>query len=178
MAGGMEANKNKFIEDWGSARETLEQNFRWTRRNFALIGLFGIALPVLVYKGIVKEFVISISLPPFLVSYVIFEWKLLRETEVCMFGLWCSYVVQENVCQNMQDEDAGRPYRKFIDLFWPKLAISVKFKNHGDKLTRCEKETILMIHDSGKSILMTRGEVQEGAKEMIVCLKILGGASR
>ncbi|KAJ6331757.1 hypothetical protein OIU76_010190, partial [Salix suchowensis] len=52
MAGGMEANKNKFIEDWGSARETLEQNFRWTRRNFALIGLFGIALPVLVYKGI------------------------------------------------------------------------------------------------------------------------------
>ncbi|KAJ6407973.1 hypothetical protein OIU84_011308 [Salix udensis] len=73
MAGGMEANKNKFIEDWGSARETLEQNFRWTRRNFALIGLFGIALPVLVYKGIVKEFVISISLPPFLVSYVIFE---------------------------------------------------------------------------------------------------------
>lgn len=67
----MEANKNKFIEDWGSARETLEQNFRWTRRNFALIGLFGIAVPILVYKGIVKEF-------------------------------------------NMQDEDAGRPYRKFI----------------------------------------------------------------
>ncbi|KAJ6992737.1 hypothetical protein NC653_015974 [Populus alba x Populus x berolinensis] len=71
MGGGMEANKNKFIEDWGSARETLEQNFRWTRRNFALIGIFGIAVPILVYKGIVKEF-------------------------------------------NMQDEDAGRPYRKFI----------------------------------------------------------------
>lgn len=65
MGGGMEANKNKFIEDWGSARETLEQNFRWTRRNFALIGLFGIAVPILVYKGIVKEFVISINLPPF-----------------------------------------------------------------------------------------------------------------
>jgi hypothetical protein len=73
MGGGMEANKNKFIEDWGSARETLEQNFRWTRRNFALIGLFGIAVPILVYKGIVKEFVISINLPPFLDSYVIFE---------------------------------------------------------------------------------------------------------
>ncbi|KAG6771488.1 hypothetical protein POTOM_022856 [Populus tomentosa] len=56
MGGGMEANKNKFIEDWGSARETLEQNFRWTRRNFALIGIFGIAVPILVYKGIVKEF--------------------------------------------------------------------------------------------------------------------------
>lgn len=63
MGGGMETNKNKFIEDWGSARENLEHNFRWTRRNFALIGIFGIALPILVYKGIVKDFVSSISLP-------------------------------------------------------------------------------------------------------------------
>ena len=56
----METNKNKFIEDWGSARENLEHNFRWTRRNFALIGIFGIALPIIVYKGIVKDFVSSI----------------------------------------------------------------------------------------------------------------------
>ncbi|WZY90160.1 hypothetical protein YC2023_046895 [Brassica napus] len=56
MGGGMETNKNKFIEDWGSARENLEHNFRWTRRNFALIGIFGIALPIIVYKGIVKDF--------------------------------------------------------------------------------------------------------------------------
>ncbi|KAL2896615.1 putative malate:quinone oxidoreductase [Bienertia sinuspersici] len=56
MGGGMEASKNKFIEEWGSARENLEHNFRWTRRNFALVGIFGIAIPVLVYKGIVKEF--------------------------------------------------------------------------------------------------------------------------
>ncbi|CAN7104324.1 unnamed protein product, partial [Brassica rapa subsp. narinosa] len=58
MGGGMETNKNKFIEDWGSARENLEHNFRWTRRNFALIGIFGIALPILVYKGVVKDFII------------------------------------------------------------------------------------------------------------------------
>lgn len=58
----METNKNKFIEDWGSARENLEHNFRWTRRNFALIGIFGIALPILVYKGVVKGFVSSIPL--------------------------------------------------------------------------------------------------------------------
>ncbi|KAG5106415.1 hypothetical protein JHK82_043385 [Glycine max] len=56
MGGGMEANKNKFIEDWGTARENLEFNFRWTRRNLALVGIFGIAIPVLVYKGIVREF--------------------------------------------------------------------------------------------------------------------------
>ncbi|BBG92673.1 hypothetical protein Prudu_000483, partial [Prunus dulcis] len=56
MGGGMEANKNKFIEEWGSARENLEHNFRWTRRNFALVGIFGIAIPILVYKGIVRDF--------------------------------------------------------------------------------------------------------------------------
>ncbi|GMY35151.1 neuronal acetylcholine receptor subunit alpha [Fagus crenata] len=71
MGGGMEANKNRFIEEWGSARETLEQNFRWSRRNLALVGIFGLAVPFFVYKGIVREF-------------------------------------------HMQDEDAGRPYRKFI----------------------------------------------------------------
>lgn len=57
----MEANKNKFIEDWGTARENLEFNFRWTRRNLALVGIFGIAIPVLVYKGIVREFVSPLS---------------------------------------------------------------------------------------------------------------------
>ncbi|TMW83046.1 hypothetical protein EJD97_003151 [Solanum chilense] len=56
MGGGMEYNKNKWIEEWGAARENLELNFRWTRRNLALVGIFGIAIPVLVYKGIVKEF--------------------------------------------------------------------------------------------------------------------------
>ncbi|GMQ06779.1 hypothetical protein CsSME_00051230 [Camellia sinensis var. sinensis] len=71
MGGGMETNKNRFIEEWGSARENLELNFRWTRRNFALVGLFGIAIPILVYKGIVRDF-------------------------------------------HMQDNDAGRPHRKFL----------------------------------------------------------------
>ncbi|KAK6139719.1 hypothetical protein DH2020_026529 [Rehmannia glutinosa] len=56
MGGGMEANKNRWVEEWGASRENLEYNFRWTRRNFALVGIFGIAIPVLVYKGIVKEF--------------------------------------------------------------------------------------------------------------------------
>ncbi|GMQ06776.1 hypothetical protein CsSME_00051227 [Camellia sinensis var. sinensis] len=71
MGRGMETNKNRFIEEWGSARENLELNFRWTRRNFALVGLFGIAIPILVYKGIVRDF-------------------------------------------HMQDDDAGRPHRKFL----------------------------------------------------------------
>lgn len=57
MGGGMEAHKNKFIEDWSTARENLEYNFRWTRRNLALVGIFGVAIPILIYKGIVREFV-------------------------------------------------------------------------------------------------------------------------
>ncbi|RRT48912.1 hypothetical protein B296_00045791, partial [Ensete ventricosum] len=56
MGGGMEVNKNKYIEDWNAARENLELNFRWTRRNLAIVGIFGLAVPILVYKGIVREF--------------------------------------------------------------------------------------------------------------------------
>lgn len=57
MGGGMETNKNRWIEEWSTARENLEHNFRWTRRNLAIVGIFGIAVPILVYKGIVREFV-------------------------------------------------------------------------------------------------------------------------
>ncbi|KAF5771712.1 putative NADH:ubiquinone reductase (H(+)-translocating) [Helianthus annuus] len=57
MRGVMEANKNKFIEDWGTVRENLEHNFRWTRRNLAIVGIFGVAIPYLVYKGTVHEFI-------------------------------------------------------------------------------------------------------------------------
>ncbi|KAG0461061.1 hypothetical protein HPP92_021358 [Vanilla planifolia] len=71
MGGGMGAEKNKFIEEVGSRGENLEYNFRWTRRNLAIVGLFGVAVPILIYKGIVNEF-------------------------------------------HMQDEDWGRPPRKFI----------------------------------------------------------------
>ncbi|KAI3943169.1 hypothetical protein MKW92_030431 [Papaver armeniacum] len=42
MGGGMEVNKNTHIEDWNAFRENLEHKFRWNRRNFAIIGLFGI----------------------------------------------------------------------------------------------------------------------------------------
>ncbi|KAG1367759.1 uncharacterized protein [Elaeis guineensis] len=71
MGGGMEVNKNRWIEAWNAGRENLEFNFRWTRRNLAIVGIFGVAVPILIYKGIVNEF-------------------------------------------HMQDEDAGRPLRKFL----------------------------------------------------------------
>ncbi|KAJ7973694.1 Neuronal acetylcholine receptor subunit alpha [Quillaja saponaria] len=89
MGGGMETNKNRFIEEWGSVRENLEHNFRWSRRNLALVGIFGLAVPILVYKGIVREFT------------CISKWVLITYF----------YLLLE---LHMQDEDAGRPYRKFL----------------------------------------------------------------
>ncbi|GJN17769.1 hypothetical protein PR202_gb04867 [Eleusine coracana subsp. coracana] len=60
MGGGMEVHKNRWIEEWNAGRENLEFNFRWTRRSLAVVGLFGLAVPILVYKGIVREFVRSL----------------------------------------------------------------------------------------------------------------------
>uniref|UniRef100_A0A0E0JNM5 Uncharacterized protein n=1 Tax=Oryza punctata TaxID=4537 RepID=A0A0E0JNM5_ORYPU len=53
MGGGMEVHKNRWIEEWNAGRVNLEFNFRWTRRSMAVVGL---AVPILVYKGIVREF--------------------------------------------------------------------------------------------------------------------------
>ena len=63
MGGGMEVHKNKWIEEWNAGRENLEFNFRWTRRSLAVVGLFGLAVPILVYKGIVREFVRTFHSP-------------------------------------------------------------------------------------------------------------------
>lgn len=57
MAGGMEVHGNKFVEEWGSARENLEKTFRFTRRNITLALVFGIAVPYITYQGVVGEFV-------------------------------------------------------------------------------------------------------------------------
>ncbi|KAK1269583.1 hypothetical protein QJS04_geneDACA013994 [Acorus gramineus] len=52
----MEVGKNRFIEDWSTVRENLEFGFRWNRRSLFVVGLFGVAAPVFLYKAIVKEF--------------------------------------------------------------------------------------------------------------------------
>ena len=59
----MEVHKNRWIEEWNAGRENLEFNFRWTRRSLAVVGLFGLAVPILVYKGIVREFVRTPPVP-------------------------------------------------------------------------------------------------------------------
>ncbi len=102
----MEVHKNKWIEEWNAGRENLEFNFRWTRRSLAVVGLFGLAVPILVYKGIVREFVIPSSEPP-LLFLAVPSWViqvLTKNLSLCVL-VWL---------QHMQDEDAGRPYRKFL----------------------------------------------------------------
>ncbi|CAK9219389.1 unnamed protein product [Sphagnum troendelagicum] len=56
MAGGMEVHKNRYVEDWGTARENLEKTFRFNRRTLTLAIIFGIAVPYVTYRGIVAEF--------------------------------------------------------------------------------------------------------------------------
>lgn len=57
MAGGMEVHKNAYVEAWGYQMENLEKTFRFTRRNIAICLIFGVAVPLITYKGITGEMV-------------------------------------------------------------------------------------------------------------------------
>lgn len=48
---------NKFVEANGYAREVLERTFRFSPKNLGVFAVFGIAVPVIIYKGCVAEFV-------------------------------------------------------------------------------------------------------------------------
>ncbi|KAJ7545360.1 hypothetical protein O6H91_09G116800 [Diphasiastrum complanatum] len=56
MAGGMEVKKNVHVEEWGAYRENLEKAFRFNRRTIGYGLCFGIAVPLILYKGILAEF--------------------------------------------------------------------------------------------------------------------------
>lgn len=57
MAGGMSVTKNKYVEDWGTMRENLEKRFKFNRKTLPLAIIFGVTLPILIYRGSVGEFV-------------------------------------------------------------------------------------------------------------------------
>jgi hypothetical protein len=48
---------NRFIESHGAAREVIERTFKFTPRSIGLIAVFGVFVPVLIYRGAVKDFV-------------------------------------------------------------------------------------------------------------------------
>lgn len=47
---------NKFVEANGYAREVVERTFRFSPKNLGIFAVFGIAVPVIIYKGCVAEF--------------------------------------------------------------------------------------------------------------------------
>ena len=55
--GATDVKQNVFIEAHGTAREVVEKSFRFTPRTLGIIGIFGVAVPMLIYKGCVAEFV-------------------------------------------------------------------------------------------------------------------------
>ena len=47
---------NQFVELHGHAREVVEKTFKFSPRTLGVIGIFGIAVPYLLYQGCVNEF--------------------------------------------------------------------------------------------------------------------------
>ena len=52
-----DVNPNAFVESNAFAREVVERGFRFSPRNLGLFAVFGVAVPVLIYKTCVNEFV-------------------------------------------------------------------------------------------------------------------------
>lgn len=108
MAGGMEVHKNRYVEDWGTARENLEKTFRFNRRTLPLAIIFGIAVPYVTYRGIVADFVSLVSSlppslpkPPFPHFCCLLHWSQLlhHRRSLCLaassvIASWCVWVEQ------------------------------------------------------------------------------------
>lgn len=57
MVGGMGVRKNVHIEEWAAFRENCEHSFKFSRANWARLGVFGFAFPIGVYILISREIV-------------------------------------------------------------------------------------------------------------------------
>lgn len=57
MGGDLPASTNQFVEKWGYNREVVEKTFRFTPKNFALLGIFAVALPGFIYSTSKSDFV-------------------------------------------------------------------------------------------------------------------------
>eukprot|EP00740_Mantoniella_antarctica_P024962 CAMPEP_0198678486 /NCGR_PEP_ID=MMETSP1468-20131203/953_1 /TAXON_ID=1461545 /ORGANISM="Mantoniella sp, Strain CCMP1436" /LENGTH=77 /DNA_ID=CAMNT_0044415921 /DNA_START=60 /DNA_END=293 /DNA_ORIENTATION=- len=51
-----DVKQNAFIEANGYAREVVEKTFRLSPKSIGIAAIFGVAVPFLIYKGIVMEF--------------------------------------------------------------------------------------------------------------------------
>mmetsp|Transcript_28262 Transcript_28262/g.50499 ORF Transcript_28262/g.50499 Transcript_28262/m.50499 type:complete len:108 (-) Transcript_28262:262-585(-) len=54
--GKLPVTPNKYVEDWGTSREHLEDGFTFTRGNMARFAAFGIGFPLFCYWGTVRDY--------------------------------------------------------------------------------------------------------------------------
>ena len=52
--GNLPVKGNKYIEDFGARRETIEKEFRWDGATIRRLAIWGIAVPVGIYKMMVR----------------------------------------------------------------------------------------------------------------------------
>ncbi|EFN51950.1 hypothetical protein CHLNCDRAFT_139616 [Chlorella variabilis] len=56
LAGNLPVKPNKFVEEWGTRREHVENEFRWDAKTLMTIALWVGVAPYAVYKGSIGEF--------------------------------------------------------------------------------------------------------------------------
>lgn len=54
--GNLPVKSNKYIEDFGARRETIEKEFQWDGQTLRRIGLWGLLVPYGIYRMILFEF--------------------------------------------------------------------------------------------------------------------------
>ncbi|KAK2080527.1 hypothetical protein QBZ16_000380 [Prototheca wickerhamii] len=56
FAGNLPVKPNKYIEDWATRRELIEQEFKWDAKTVSTVLAFGLVVPYTIYSVIVAEF--------------------------------------------------------------------------------------------------------------------------
>jgi len=54
--GNLPVKSNKYVEDFGARRETIEKEFQWDGQTLRRIGLWGLLVPYGIYRMMVYEF--------------------------------------------------------------------------------------------------------------------------
>jgi hypothetical protein len=56
FVGDLPVKPNKYVEDWVTYREHVEETFRWDAKTWRNIAIFGFGVPFAVYQTCVAEF--------------------------------------------------------------------------------------------------------------------------
>ncbi|KAK9813107.1 hypothetical protein WJX72_009171 [[Myrmecia] bisecta] len=56
FAGDLPVHPNKYVEEWATKREHVEETFLFNRKNLQNVVIYALAVPALIYTVTVKEF--------------------------------------------------------------------------------------------------------------------------